>query len=271
MKLSFSPCPNDTFIFHAMLHGLIDVEGLTFEVHIADVEELNMQAFAGKADITKLSYAACAYVADSYLVVDAGSALGRGNGPLLVARHKGAPSECERVAIPGKYTTAAFLMRSAFPMIHHYEERLFSEISQAVNEGEVDAGVLIHESRFTYKDLNLRLLADLGAIWEERTGLPIPLGCIAVSRDLSPDVQERFARVMQRSVKYALNNPLKSRTFVKQHSQELSDVVIDRHISMFVNANTVSLGTEGRTAVMFLMNEAVKKGLISSLPERIFL
>jgi 1,4-dihydroxy-6-naphthoate synthase len=271
MTLNFSPCPNDTFIFHAMLHDLVDVENLTFEVHIADVEELNMQAFAGEVAITKLSCAAYACVADKYLVADSGSALGRGNGPLLVARHENALLGCERVAIPGKYTTAAFLMRFAFPTIHRYEELLFSKIPQAVKEGEVDAGVLIHESRFTYREQGLCLLADLGAIWEKRTGLPIPLGCIAVSRSLTPDVQERFARVMRRSVEYALNNPSKSRTFVKRYSQELSDAVIDKHIDMFVNSSTVSLGAEGRNALQFLMNEAMQRGLISSLPERIFL
>ncbi len=271
MTLGFSPCPNDTFIFHALLHGLVDTEGLAFEAHIADVEELNTLALQGKLEVTKLSYAAYTQVAGSYLILDSGGALGRGNGPLLVTKNATEITADARVAIPGKYTTAAFLLRLAFPQLRRWEEMLFSDIPQAVLQGRADAGVLIHESRFTYAQQGLRLLADLGAEWEKRSGLPIPLGCICVRRNLPLEQQRAFARVLRRSVEYALRNPAESRTFVKRHSQELSDEVIDKHIAMFVNDYTLSLGVEGKNAVERFFAEATKRGVVKEMPEDVFL
>ncbi len=271
MTLGFSPCPNDTFIFHAMLHNLVDTEGLKFDVHVVDVEELNTLALQGELDVTKVSYAAYTNIADNYLILDSGSALGRGNGPLLVTKSAKDVTPDTRVAIPGKYTTAAFLLRLTFPQLQHLEEMLFSNIPQAVLQGAADAGVLIHESRFTYAQQGLKLLADLGAEWEQRSGLPIPLGCICVQRSLPKEQQQAFSRVLRRSVDYALQNPAESRTFVKQHAQELSDDVIDKHIAMFVNEFTRSLGVEGRNAVMGFFAEVVKQGVVKKLPEEIFL
>ncbi|MDR3365875.1 MAG: 1,4-dihydroxy-6-naphthoate synthase [Prevotellaceae bacterium] len=256
MRLSFSTCPNDTFIFHAMLHGKVDTEGLTFDVQLADVEELNRAAFAGEAEATKLSYAAYAHVADKYSILDSGSALGKGNGPLLVAKNVANVTEKTRVAIPGKYTTAALLLRMAFPQVSRLREKLFSDIPQEILQGSVDAGVLIHESRFTYRQQGLHLLSDLGQAWEERSGLPIPLGCICISKRVDGEQQQAFGRTLRRSVDYALQNPRESRTFVRRYARELSDEVIDKHIAMFVNSYTQSLGSEGRKAVAALLKLA---------------
>ncbi|MDR3328611.1 MAG: 1,4-dihydroxy-6-naphthoate synthase [Prevotellaceae bacterium] len=271
MHLSFSTCPNDTFIFHAMLHGKVDTEGLRFDVHMADVEELNRAAFTGEAEVSKLSYAAFAHVAGRYLILDAGSALGRGNGPLLVAKNAFEPSEATRVAIPGRHTTAAFLLRLAFPRLTRLSEALFSDIPQAVAQGAFDAGVLIHESRFTYAQQGLRLLADLGQAWEQRSGLPIPLGCICIRRDIDREQQQAFARTLRRSVDYALQNPHESRPFVKRYAQELSDEVIGKHIAMFVNEHTRSLGSEGRRAVSALFEAARQAGATGQMAKDIFL
>jgi 1,4-dihydroxy-6-naphthoate synthase len=271
MTLGFSPCPNDTFIFHALLHSKVDTEGLTFEPCIADVEELNLRALRGELSATKLSCAAYAQAADKYLILDSGSALGRGNGPLLVAKNVQKIAPETRAAIPGKYTTAAFLLRLAFPQLQHFEEMLFSDIPQAVAQGKVDAGVLIHESRFTYAQQGLQLLADLGAEWEKRSGLPVPLGCICVKRSVETEQQRAFARVLHHSVEYALQNPTESRTFVKRHAQELSDEVIDRHISMFVNEYTRGLGAEGRRAVAAFFAEAKKQKIVGEIPKKVFL
>ncbi|MDR1415782.1 MAG: 1,4-dihydroxy-6-naphthoate synthase [Prevotellaceae bacterium] len=254
MRLSFSTCPNDTFIFHAMLHGKVDTEGLTFDVHPADVEELNRAAFVGEAEATKLSYAAYAHVADKYSILDSGSALGRGNGPLLVAKSAQELTGESRVAIPGKYTTAAFLLRLVFPHLSRLSEALFSDIPQEILQGNVDAGVLIHESRFTYRQQGLHLLADLGREWEKRSGLPIPLGCICIKKDIDGEQRQAFGRVLRRSVDYALQNPDESRTFVKHYARELSDDVIDKHIDMFVNGYTQSLGNEGKRAISALFD-----------------
>ncbi|MDR2938057.1 MAG: 1,4-dihydroxy-6-naphthoate synthase [Prevotellaceae bacterium] len=271
MTLGFSPCPNDTFIFHALLHGKVDTEGLTFAPHIADVEELNALALRGELEVTKLSYAAYTQAADKYLILDAGSALGRGNGPLLVTKNVEKVTSETRVAIPGKYTTAAFLLRLAFPQLQHFEETLFSDIPQAIMQGKIDAGALIHESRFTYAQQGLRLLADLGAKWEERSGLPIPLGCICVRRNVTREQQQAMARAMRRSVEYAMQNPSESRAFVKQHAQELSDEVTNKHIAMFVNEYTRSLGEEGRNAVKGFFAEAQKQGVVGKMPQQVFL
>jgi 1,4-dihydroxy-6-naphthoate synthase len=256
MRLSFSTCPNDTFTFHAMLHGKVDSEGLSFDVHLSDVEELNRAAFAGEAEATKLSYAAYARVADRYSILDSGSALGRGNGPLLVAKTVQPLTGEALVAIPGKYTTAAFLLQQVFPQLSRVREVLFSAIPQEILQGGVDAGVLIHESRFTYRQQGLVLLADLGREWEKRSGLPVPLGCICVRTSMDSAVQQAFARTLRRSVDYALQNPGESRTFVRRYARELSDEVIDKHIAMFVNRYTQSLGAEGRKAASALLERA---------------
>ncbi len=254
-ELAFSPCPNDTFMFDAMVNGRIDTEGMTFDVHLADVETLNHAAMRGEYDITKLSYHAYAYVQDRYELLPSGSALGFGNGPLLVSRCP-LPDELPstlRVAIPGRYTTAVALLKAAYPQLDNLHEYVFSDIEGAVLRGETDAGVLIHEGRFTYAQKGLQLVADLGALWEQRTEMPIPLGGIAVRKSLSGEIKQKIARVLRSSVEYALAHPAASSAFVRAHAQEMDEKVIRRHILLYVNRFSVNLGEEGWRAVSFFL------------------
>ena len=190
LTLGFSPCPNDTFIFDALVHHKIDVEGLDFEVVLADVEELNKKAFKQELDITKMSYHAYGYLTDSYVLLDAGSALGEGCGPILVAHPdmKTLDLSTSKFAIPGKYTTANFLLSIAHPEMINKTEMLFSDIESAVLDRKVDAGLIIHENRFTYQEKGLVKLLDLGEYWEKETGKLIPLGGITIKRDLPKEV-----------------------------------------------------------------------------------
>ena len=249
MKLSLhiSPCPNDTFAFDALINGRIDHDfDLAVEYH--DIEVLNEGVLRGKPDISKISYAVYPLVKERYALLDSGSALGRGNGQLLV-RRKGETGKIRTVASPGLNTTANALLRRYFPEVEEVHQMLFSEIAAAVERGDVDAGVLIHEGRFVYERRNLELVADLGKLWESETNLPLPLGAIIVKRELGEEVISKFDKLLADSVRYAFANPLVSRDFVKQHAQELEDDVIDKHISLFVNDYTISLGEEGRKAV----------------------
>ena len=251
LRLAISPCPNDTFMFDAMINGRIDTEGLKIEVDYLDIEQLNAAAAEQKYDITKCSTALLSAIYDHYSLLDSGSALGRGNGPLLV-RRKGFEGVLCSIVVPGLHTTANMLIERLFPEIEHRTPRLFSEIADAVAAGEYDGGVLIHEGRFVYQRYNLELVADLGLEWERRTALPLPLGSIVARRDLDSEVVERVERVLRRSIEYAFENPMASRDYVKQHAQELEDRVIDSHIALFVNDFSLSLGDEGRRAVELL-------------------
>ena len=246
--LSISPCPNDTFMFDAMINGRIDCGGLQFSTEYFDIEELNARAVQGIAHVSKISAAVLSQVADRYRVLDCGAALGRGNGPLLV-RRRGDDSPIRRVAVPGLHTTAAMLMRRLFPEITDVAPILFSDIAEAVERGDYDAGVLIHEGRFVYGRRNLELVADLGQLWEHETGLPLPLGLIVVRRDLPEEVQAQIETTLRRSIEYAFADPQASREYVKSHARELDDDVIEKHISMFVNDFSLSLGDEGRRAI----------------------
>ena len=248
LKLNISPCPNDTFMFDAIINRRIDLEGFEFDVDYLDIEQLNQAALGRKADITKCSTALLPYILERYSLLDSGSALGRGNGPLLV-RRSGDKTPIRHVAVPGLYTTANSLINRLFPMIMKRTPMLFSEIAEAVEFGHFDAGVLIHEGRFVYERRNLELVADLGLEWERRMELPLPLGSIVVARDLGDDVAEKFDRLLRRSIEYAFAHPKASREFVKAHAQELEDSVIESHIKLFVNDFSLSLGEEGRRAV----------------------
>ncbi|MDR1055444.1 MAG: 1,4-dihydroxy-6-naphthoate synthase [Prevotellaceae bacterium] len=272
LSLGFSTCPNDTFIFDAIVNKRIDTEGLSFEVFMADVEELNHHAIKADMDVSKLSYHAYAYVADKYAILNAGSALGRGNGPLFVSKRKVYLDEVPHItiAVPGRYTTAAFLLKTAFQEIKEPREYLFSDIEEVVLSNETDAGVLIHESRFTYAKKGLQLISDLGAFWEGYSGKSIPLGCIAVSRKLPIETQRKIDRVLHRSVEFALQNPSASCDFVRFHAQEIDENVMQKHIALFVNNYTVNLGEEGRQAVEFFLNEAIRIKIIAQLPEQLF-
>lgn len=266
MTIGFSPCPNDTFIFDAMIHGKIDTEGLVFEAVMEDVEALNQKAFKAELDITKLSYHAYAYLTDKYILLHSGSALGNNCGPLLIAKTFENDwqnnIEHKSIAIPGKYTTANFLLGYAFPQAQNKIEKLFSEIEKSVINEEVEAGVIIHENRFTYAQKGLHKLIDLGEHWEQTTGFPIPLGGIVTRRDFSPNLQQKINRVMRRSVEYAFDNQTAVMPFVRAHAQEMQDEIMMQHINLYVNNYTVDLGENGKAAVQFLFQKAMQNGLI---------
>jgi 1,4-dihydroxy-6-naphthoate synthase len=271
LTLGFSPCPNDCFVFDAIVHRRIDLEGLDFTIVMDDVEALNRRAFAGTIDVTKLSYHALAYCASHFALLDAGSALGRGCGPLLISSRTIASDEVAagrlHIAIPGKSTTANFLLSLAFPAAQHKTELLFSDIESAVLDGRVDAGLIIHENRFTYQAKGLKKIIDLGEFWEGATGAPIPLGGIVVNRALSHDVQQKMNRVMRRSVEYAFAHPDASRAFVRAHAQEMSEAVMRQHIALYVNDYSIDLGEEGRRAVRTLFERSAAAGL-TELPAK---
>ncbi len=251
LSLHISPCPNDTFAFDALINHRIEHDfDLAVEYH--DIEELNEGVLRSEPDISKISYAVYPLVADRYRLLDSGSALGRGNGQLLV-RRKGEMGKIRTVASPGKNTTANALLMRYFPEVEEVQQMLFSEIAEAVERGDVDAGVLIHEGRFVYERRNLCLVADLGKLWENETNLPLPLGAIIVKRDIDEDTISKFDKLLANSVRFAFDNPLLSRDFVKEHAQELEDDVIEKHISLFVNDYTISLGGDGRQAVSRLL------------------
>lgn len=233
LKLHISPCPNDTFMFDALVNGRIDTGSLRFEVEYHDIEELNRGAGLGRADISKISCAVLPAIAEHYALLDSGAALGRGNGPLLV-RRAGDTRPIRRVTVPGLHTTANALMGKLFPQIEECTPLLFSRIAAAVERGDFDAGVLIHEGRFVYRERELELVADLGQLWEQRTALPLPLGGIAARRSLPDEVRHEAERLLRTSIEYAFTHPEASRTYIKQHAQELDDKVIDAHIALFV-------------------------------------
>ena len=248
LKLRISPCPNDTFSFDAIVNRRIDLRGLAFEVEYADIEELNRGVLDGSPDITKISTALLPHIYDRYALLDSGSALGCGNGQLLV-RRKGDTTPIRHILVPGLHTTANALIGRLFPEIESRTPMLFSQIAAAVERGEADAGVLIHEGRFVYERRNLELVADLGLEWEARTALPLPLGGIVIRRDVPHEVREKVERVLRRSIEYSFAHPKLSRDYVKAHAQEMEDDVIDRHIALFVNDFSLSLSEEGRRAV----------------------
>ncbi len=275
LSLGFSPCPNDCFMFDAIVHRRIDLEGLEFDVRLADVEALNQAAFAGEADVTKLSYHAYAYCIGDYVLLDAGSALGRNCGPLLIATRSIAKDEVAAgglsIAIPGKYTTANFLLGLAFPRAQHKTALLFSEIESALLDGRFDAGLIIHENRFTYAVKGLKKIIDLGEYWEETTGAPIPLGGIVIKRSLADEVKQRVNRVLRRSVEYAFAHRAASLDYVRAHAQEMSEQVMYRHIDLYVNEYSVDLGAEGRRAVELLFAKAAATGVIRPAAHSLFL
>jgi 1,4-dihydroxy-6-naphthoate synthase len=266
-------------MFDALVNGRIDTRGLEFSVRFADIEELNRRVMSGSADsvplspaadnacfpspadICKISYAVLPAIFDRYDLLDGGSALGHGNGPLLVARPDVAsrfisPSFRDRdvfsglrVAVPGIHTTADLLLQRLFPELTDRRPMLFSQIAPAIERGDVDAGVLIHEGRFTYGDYGLELVADLGLEWERTTTLPLPLGAIVASRSLPPEIVGTFEELLRESILYAFRHPLASREFVKSHARELNDDVIDSHIALFVNDNSLSLSPAALLAV----------------------
>jgi 1,4-dihydroxy-6-naphthoate synthase len=277
LTLGFSPCPNDTFIFDALIHHKIDTEGLEFEVFFDDVETLNQKAFRSELDITKLSFHAFAYMTEQYALLDAGSALGFGVGPLLIskneylANHHDYISADLRVGIPGKYTTANFLLGIAFPHLVQKQEMVFSEIEQSLLADQIDLGLIIHENRFTYMDKGLHQVMDLGSYWEQQTGCAIPLGGIVANRRLDQETKEKINRILKKSVEFAFANPKSGLDFIKQHAQEMSEEVMYKHIDLYVNPYSIELGQEGRKAINVMFAMAEEKGLIQAPQQSIYL
>ena len=275
LTLGFSPCPNDCFIFDAIANKRIDLEDLEFEIKLGDVETLNKNAFAGEIDITKLSYHAYAYCTENYVLLDSGSALGRNCGPILISKRIISKEEVAEgelgIAIPGKFTTANFLLGLAFPKAEDKTELIFSEIENAVLNEEFDAGLIIHENRFTYESKGLKKIIDLGEYWEKTTKSPIPLGGIAIKRSLTDEIKTKVNRVIRKSVEFAFANRKASLPYVKEHAQEMSEEVMYKHIDLYVNEFSVELGKEGRRAVTTLFKKAKDLGVIPPNDKKIFL
>ena len=248
LSLGFSPCPNDTFIFDALVNNKIDTEGVQVDVHLEDVQTLNECAKQGVLDITKISYGVLPLVTENYIVLNSGGALGKGVGPLLIAKQHPAINNAF-VAIPGENTTAHMLFSMAYPAVTKKRFMIFSAIEDAVLRGEVDAGVIIHENRFTYQQKGLVKLADLGENWEKETGNPIPLGGIVMKRNFDLRVHRLVDRLIRRSLEYAFEKYPHITEYVKQHSQEMSESVMRQHIDLYVNNYSLDLGEGGRAAV----------------------
>jgi 1,4-dihydroxy-6-naphthoate synthase len=263
LSIAFSPCPNDTFVFHAMLYHGIDTGNYTFSPHIDDIEALNNAAFKKTYQITKLSFFAYLLLKKNYELLDSGSALGFGCGPLLVMRKESEFSANSRIAIPGNYTTAFLLLKLWNPEVRNIAVTRFDRILPGVQAGEYDAGLIIHEGRFIYPDYGCVKVIDLGEWWEKETNLPIPLGCIAIRKDPETIIHKKQVELLiKNSVIYAKMNRDASRSFVLQHAQELNDKVIGGHIDLYVNDFTVSLGITGQKAIQTLEEMARWKKII---------
>ncbi|MDD5759898.1 MAG: 1,4-dihydroxy-6-naphthoate synthase [Desulfobulbaceae bacterium] len=264
LSIGFSPCPNDTFIFHALVSGRIQTKGFSLSPEIlADVETLNEWAIAGRLDVTKLSFHALGHVLDEYELLSTGAALGRGCGPLLVSQPDVTPNTLSQqtIAVPGRYTTAAMLLKMCHPEYQKTTVMRFDEIMPALAVGKIGAGVIIHESRFTYHHYGLQLVTDLGAWWEQTTGHPIPLGGIAARRTLGKAVIRELQSAIRQSLQTAFRNPSLSSTYVKKHAQEIDDQVIGKHIGLYVNDYSLDLGAEGISAV----NEFLRRGYTADI------
>ena len=272
LSLGFSPCPNDTFIFHALVHGLVPCDGLSFSERLEDVETLNRMALTGLLEISKVSYHLLGHILKDYLLLRPGGALGRGCGPLLVAREPIDPGKLKgkRIALPGQFTTAALLLRLFDPSLTEFVYLPFEKIMGAVADGSVAAGVIIHESRFTFASLGLHQIIDLGQWWEGETDHPIPLGGIAARRSLGRDTLLALERGLSRSVRYAFEHPGEARPYIRAHSQEMSDQVCDAHIGLYVNDFSLGLGDEGEGAVRLLLARAAQAGIIPTSSEPLF-
>jgi len=275
IEIAFSPCPNDCFIFDALVHQRIDTEGYEFVPVLADVETLNISAFEQRYDVTKISYHAFAYCCENYAMLESGSALGHNCGPLLISKRPISYEEAAKgdlfVAIPGKYTTANFLLGLAFPKLVKKIEMTFSMVEDSVLKGDVDAGVIIHENRFTYAQKGLRKVIDLGEWWEKRTARAIPLGGIAIKRSFPQREQRQISDLIGRSAQFALDNPEVSMPYVRAHAQEMDDEVMKKHIALYVNKASVNVGQMGRLAVQKMFEMGKQRNIIPDCSQGIFI
>ena len=266
LTLGFSPCPNDTFMFYPLVHNLVDTGGLRYRERLEDVETLNQLALVGHLDVSKVSYHTLGHIRDDYALLRAGSALGRGCGPLLVASSNLDPSDLRgrTIAVPGRYTTALLLLRLFDPSLTNFIVMPFNEIMDAVLKGNADAGLIIHESRFTYQGYGLHKLLDLGEWWEAQTGLPIPLGGIVARRSLGSETIAAIERALQSGVEYARSHPDQAAHYIGEHAQEMSAEVCAAHIDLYVNDFSRDLGQEGIGAITHLLQRAEQAGIIPS-------
>jgi 1,4-dihydroxy-6-naphthoate synthase len=270
--LGFSPCPNDTFIMDALVHNRIHSD-FGFVPAIHDVDVLNNRARNGELSITKLSFGAYPFVSNNYQILSAGSALGRGCGPLLISKREFNTQHLSdlTVAIPGETTTANLLLSILYPEIKQKKVYLFSDIENAVLNGEVDMGLIIHENRFTYAQKGLLKFADLGEKWEHETGLPIPLGCIAIKRTIPEDVKSKISSLLSQSVAYAFKNPEESKPYIQKYAQEMDESVQQQHIHLYVNNFSINLGEEGKSAIRELFKKGAELDLLQIPTEPLFI
>lgn len=255
LTIGFSPCPNDTFIFDALINKKIDTEGIEFNAVLEDVQTLNKWAIEGKLDCTKLSYGVLPLVLGNYILLDSGGALGKGVGPLLITGKDpdAVKVEEELVAIPGQNTTAHLLFSMKYPAAKNKIFVRYDEVEAFVSAGK-GLGVIIHENRFTYENKGLKKITDLGDYWEQQTRVPIPLGGIVIKRNIDNAVQKKAEQLIKKSIEYAYSNYPELNDYIRNHSQEMSEEVMRKHIDLYVNNYSLSLGTDGREAVKTLMN-----------------
>jgi 1,4-dihydroxy-6-naphthoate synthase len=272
LSLGYSPCPNDTFIFYALTHGRVATGDLQFHEVLEDVETLNQMARLSKLDVTKASYHAFGHLREQYCLLRSGGALGKGCGPLVVAREDCSMKDLKgkTMAIPGRLTTAALLLQIHTSAEMNTKVMPFHLIIDAVKNGDADAGLIIHESRFTYQKAGLRKIIDLGEWWEEETGMPIPLGGILARRELGVDIIKSIDLFLRRSIEYAFANRKEPVSYIKEHSQELEDGVIEQHINLYVNDYSLDIGDDGVLAVEELFKRAEGKGIIPTSAKPLF-
>lgn len=276
LTLGFSPCPNDTFIFDAMVNGKIDTQGLEFDCVMEDVETLNLWVEQSKLDITKLSYNTFLKAVSQYALLRSGSALGKGVGPLLISREEVGENHLNEwlkdktICIPGFNTTANLLLSLAFPYARNKTALVFHEIEDAVINGGYDAGLIIHENRFTYQQKGLKKLIDLGDWWEQTIQAPIPLGGIVMRRTFSKELTAQVDALIKESILYSWKHYPQLSSFITDNAQEMEEEVMRKHINLYVNDYTTDLGEEGERAVRKMFEEAEKNGVVSQIPATIF-
>lgn len=268
LTFGFSPCPNDTFMFEALANKKIESDGYEFEIIMQDVEKLNQKVINKELDISKISFATYPQIASSYKILSSGSALGINNGPLIISKKKIYPDEVPyiKIAIPGIHTTANLLLSIAYPKANNKFEYLFSDIEEAILSNEADAGVIIHETRFTYQKKGLQKIIDLGEFWYETTNGPLPLGGIVINRNLDKSTQIAVEDFIKKSVQQAMKDPVSTLPFIKNYSDELDEDVISQHISLYVNDYSIKMGKKGQDAIKRLFAEGSKAGCFS-MPE----
>lgn len=273
LTLGISPCPNDLFMFDALINQKIDTENIEFIIQIADIEQLNRQALENTHDITKISFSAFSKIQLNYKLLKSGCALGKNNGPLLISKKKVYPDEINylKVAIPGRNTTANLILTIAFPDIKQKKEYLFSDIEDVVLSGDADAGLIIHETRFSYEKKGLKKIIDLGEYWESTTNHPLPLGAIAIKRTVPEEIQKKVNNILKLSIQFAFQNPKSSLSYIKKYSRELDDQTIRKHIDLYVNEFSLDIGEKGKNAIIKLLTTGAEKGILNKVESDMFI